>query len=77
MILKLEVQVVNRLTGRFVFLEMQVLEIRMSQGINYIYSFFRIEGQKFFQKVNGFRISKGKQFIEVFSILFVLGKVLD
>jgi hypothetical protein len=41
------------------------------------YSFLGIEHQQFLEQVNSIRVGEGEQFIEVFSILLVLGQVFD
>jgi len=56
---------------------MEVFQVGMSQGISYVDSFIRVEGQKLFKKIDGLRIGKGEEFVEVFSVFLVFGKIFD
>ena len=77
MVLELEVQVVNRFSNWLIFFKVKVFQVGVSQGISNVDSSVRIEGQQFFKQINGLRIGKGKEFVEIFAIFLILGKIFD
>ena len=77
MIFKLKVKIVNWISCWLIILQMKILKIWMSKSISNTNSSVRIESQKFFQKIDSFRMGKGKYFIEVLSYFLVLRKVFN
>lgn len=56
---------------------MKISQIGMSQCLDDVDSFFRVEHQQFLQQVDSIWVSKREQFVEILAVLLILRQVFD